>query len=139
MIRDEIKQLKTGPGDLRKFGFLVGGVLAALGLYLWIRGRAWFPWLLAPGAALLVLGALAPRALKHVYIAWMSLAIVLGFIVSNVILALFFFLVITPVGLVARLSGRDFLNRKLDRAAATYWLPRRRSAPRAAADYERQF
>ena len=49
----------------------------------------------------------------------------LGFVVSHVILTLFFFLVITPVGLVARLLGKDFLSLKLDRETQTYWIPRR--------------
>ena len=139
MIRDEIRQLKTGRGELRKFGLLVGGVLAALGVAMWLRGKPHYPWALAPGAGLVLLGAAAPRVLKPIYIAWMSLAVVLGFVVSNVILTLFFLLVITPVGLAARALGKDFLSLKIDRAASSYWLPRKRGAPKTIAEYEQQF
>jgi|ERR1043166_1488971 hypothetical protein len=138
MIFDDIKSLKTGPRELRKFGLLVGGVFAAVGLLWLIRHKPYYPWLLTPGVILIVLGAVLPKILKPVYIAWMSLAIVLGFIVSNVLLTLFFFVVITPIGLIARLSGNDFLRLKIDRSAATYWIPR---PPRARdpSQYERQF
>ena len=137
-IRDDIKQLKTGGRDLRKFGLVVGGVFVALGLLFLLRHKTGYPWLLAPGALLVVLGAVWPRALKEVYLAWMSLAFALGFMISHVILTVFFFLVITPLGLIARCSGKDFLSLKLNRRAATYWIRRERK-PKSAAEYERQF
>jgi hypothetical protein len=138
MILDDIKQLKAGQRELRRFGLMVGGVFAALGIVMWLRGRAAFPWLLAPGAALMALGLGFPKGLKQVYIAWMSLAIVLGFVVSHVILTLFFFLVITPVGLAARLFGKDFLSLLVNREAPTYWIRRERAA-KSKAEHEQQF
>ena len=138
MIRGEIKQLKTGTRELRKFGLLVGGVFALLGVILLLRHRPAAPYFLIAGALLIMPGLIAPRVLKHVYIAWMSLAIVLGFVVSGVVLILFFLLVITPIGWVARCLGNDFLNLKLDRAAASYWMPRKHK-PKTPDEYERQF
>jgi hypothetical protein len=105
---DELKHLKTGPTELRKFGLLVGGVFAALGIWFLVRGKAIGPWFVSPGVVLVLFGLVFPRGLKHVYIGWMSLAILLGFVVSNVILLLFFFLVITPVGLWPDCSARIF-------------------------------
>ena len=137
-IREDIKQLKTGERDLRKFGLVVGAVFVALGLlFLWRHpGRS--PYFLIPGGALILLGLVLPRALKWIYIGWMSAAFVLGFVMAHVILTLFFFLVITPVGLVAKLVGKDFLSLKLDRTAKSYWLPREQKT-RKPEDYERQF
>jgi hypothetical protein len=139
MIAEEIRQLAPNRRELRKFGLVVGGVFGALGLLLLARGRTSAPWFLAPGTVLLFFGALWPRVLKPVYIVWMSLAIVLGFAVSQVILTLVFFLVFAPLGLVARCAGRDFLNRKLDPQAASYWVRRERRGNQSPADYERQF
>ena len=51
---------------------------------------------------------------------------------------LLFLLVITPMGLVARLVGKDFLSLKLDRGAKSYWIPREKKV-KSAADYERQY
>jgi hypothetical protein len=137
-IREDIKQLKTSDRDLRKFGLVVGGVFVAVGLLFWWRHPGRSPYFLGPGGMLLLLGLVLPGALKWVYIAWMSIAFVLGFVMAHVILMLLFLLVITPMGLVARLVGKDFLSLKLDRAAKSYWLPRGKLA-KSAADYERQF
>lgn len=137
-IREDIKQLKTGERDLRKFGLMVGGVFAVLGILFLLRHKAHYPYFLWPGIVLLAFGAVFPRALKYVYIAWMSVAFVLGFVMAHVVLTLFFFLVITPIGLIARLTGKDFLRLKLDKTAATYWI-RREQKVRAEADHERQF
>ena len=138
MLRNEIKQLKTGPRELRNFGLLVGGVFAALGLILLLRHRPSAPYLLSLGLLLALPGLIAPRVLKYIYLAWMTLAILLGFVASGLLLILFFCLVITPLGLVARCLGNDFLHRKLDRQAASYWTPRERK-PKTPAEYERQF
>ena len=137
-IREDIKRLKTGPRDLRKFCLLVGGVLAAVGILYLLRHKARYPWFLIPGVVLLAFGVVLPRVLKYVYIAWMTLTIMLGFVMARVILTLFFFLVITPLALVARLFGKEFLNLKLDRQAATYWI-RREQKLRTQANYEQQF
>jgi len=137
-IREDIHQLKTGVRDLRKFGLMVGGVLVLLGLlFLW-RHHGRSPYFLWPGGALMILGAILPRTLKWVYVGWMSVAFVLGFVMAHVILGLFFFLIITPVGLLARGFGQDFLSLKPDRAARSYWLPRGKKV-RSPAEYERQY
>jgi hypothetical protein len=138
MIRSEIKELKTGWRELRKFGLLVGLVFAALGVGSWLRHKPAAPYLLTPGVLLMFFALAAPRALKYVYIVWMSLAIVLGFVVSNILLTLFFFVIITPIGFIARCSGKDFLSLKPDRKAASYWLPREKKS-RKPQEYERQF
>ena len=139
MAWQELRELKTGARELRKFGLVVGGVFAALGLVMAARGKGHFPWFLAPGLGLLALGAALPKALKPVYIAWMGLALALGWVVSHLVLTLFFFLVITPVGRAASLLGKDFLRVKLDRQAPTYWLARERPKTKAPSDYEKQY
>ena len=137
-IRHDIKQLKTSDRDLRKFGLVVGGVFVALGLLFLFRYETRTPYFVWPGGILMIAGAIIPRALKWIYIAWMSVAFVLGFVMAHVILALLFFLIITPLGLIARLSGKDFLSLKLDRSAKSYWIPRAQNS-KSASDYERQF
>jgi len=139
VIRNETKQLKTGERELRKFGLWVGAALVVLGLLFLLRHKTHYPYLLWPGVALTAFGAARPRALKYVYLAWMTLAIVLGFVVSPLVLTLFFFLVMTPVGLAARSLGKDFLSRKVDRTATTYWIQRERKGPKPPIEYEWQY
>src|ERR1051326_6586841 len=113
-IRADLKKLKTDERDLRKFGLMVGGAFVLLGLLFFLRHKSSYPFFIGAGAILIVLGATWPRALKFIYIGWMALAFTLGFIMSNVILTLFFFLLVTPIGLLSRLFGKDFLARRWD-------------------------
>ena len=117
---------------------MVGGVFVAIGILFFLRQRPSYPFFLWPGVALIILGAVAPRALKYLYIAWMSLALTLGFVMSYVILTLFFFLIVTPIALLARLFRKDFLAQRLDKQATTYWI-RCETEAKAPASYERQF
>jgi saxitoxin biosynthesis operon SxtJ-like protein len=139
MIRAEIQELDTSPRNLRKFGLVVGGVFGLLAVWFWWRGKALYPYVLIPGVFLVVVGLIWPKVLKQVYVIWMSLALVLGLIVSTALLTILFYLVVTPIGLVARLSGKDFLSRKLDPNVNSYWIARDRSIPRRMNDYEQQF
>jgi hypothetical protein len=64
-----------------------------------------------------------PAAARAFHVAWMRLAHALGWINSRILLALIFYLVITPMGLVQRLVGRDALRRR-GSGSASYWIPR---------------
>lgn len=108
----------------RNFGLLVGGVLAALGLW-WIYREKFgtvAPAFLGVGAALAILGAVFPRSLVPVNRAWMALAEALGFVMTRVILAVVFYLVVTPIGLFKRLRGWDPLRLRAT-GSESYWEP----------------
>jgi hypothetical protein len=117
---------------------MVGGVLIGLGTLMLLRHKTHYWHVLGPGVALFSLGVVFPRSLKYIYLGWMTLAFVLGFVMSHLILTLFFFLVITPIGLAARVCGKDFLGLNLDQGTESYWI-RREHDPKTSADYERQF
>lgn len=137
-IRQQIHELKTGARDLRKFGLLVGGVLIGIGCFLLLRHRVNYPYFFWPGAALIAFGAVWPRALKYPYIAWMMMAFALGAVMSRIILTVSFFVLLTPIGLLARLFGKDFLSRKLNRQAASYWIPCK-TDPKKPESYQQQY
>ncbi len=127
-ILEEVRELPAGTRDLRKFSLTVGGafvvlwaVLAFALPFLFDKGRD-LPVLWQIGVALAVVGTLVPILVKPLYYAWMTLALALGWVMTRVILTLFFFVVLTPVALVFRLIGRDALARKLDREATSYWI-----------------
>jgi hypothetical protein len=139
MIREEIRQLRTGPAELRKFGLLVGFAFAVLAAWLGWRGKAAYPFLAIPGGLLIVTGLFFPKGLRTVFIGWMSLAFVLGLVVSTLLLTLFFYFVLTPVGLVARLVGNDFLMRKFEPQSQSYWIMRKAPGRKSKESYEQQF
>lgn len=139
MIREQIKQLQTGKRELRNFGLLVGGVLFALALWWWWRGRWGYVFFLAPSLALMVAGAAWPRSLRYLYIGWMTLGIVMGVVVSTILLTLLFYFLVTPMGLIARLMRKDFLHRRLEPDAKTYWMKRKPLSSKPIERYEQQF
>jgi len=108
----------------REFGLVVGGVLVLLSGW-WIY-REKFTNLsyksLALGALLIVLGLLLPRSLVFPNKAWMLLAEGLSYISTRIILAVVFFLILTPIGLIKRAMGWDPLNRRAS-SGESYWHP----------------
>ena len=97
----------------RSFGLSVGGVLVAIALFLAWRGRIERATILGSiGAALVILGLTAPKLLKYPSMVWWKFAMALGYVNARVILTIAFAIVLTPVGLVWRLTGHDPLARK---------------------------
>ena len=127
-VRAELAALDVSVPALRKFGWMVGGVALALAAFVAWRNE----WTLtrvailasSAGVGLVVFGTVAPRWLRPVYIVWMGLAFVLGFVMTRVILTFAFVLVFTPVGLFFRLIRRDVLKQRPDPEAETYWIRR---------------
>ncbi|MHA1566562.1 MAG: SxtJ family membrane protein, partial [Alphaproteobacteria bacterium] len=70
---------------------------------------------------------ISTKLVKPIYILMQLVMLPVGWVVSHIVMAVFFFVVLTPVGLVFRLFGRDLLCRRYDAAAKTYWRRRRKS------------
>jgi ABC-type uncharacterized transport system permease subunit len=91
----------------------------------WRHGRhmpAEILWAVA--AAVPLAGALSRRVLRLAYVGLSYATYPVGFVASYVVLALVYFLVLTPIGLAMRLFGRDPLSRKFDPGVKSYWNPR---------------
>ena len=66
---------------------------------------------------------MAPPVRRWIYVGWIYAAFPIGWTVSHVLIAGIYYLLITPIGLIIRATGRDPLLRKFDRSAPTYWTP----------------
>ena len=121
----------------REFGLLVGAVFSLLGLWWFYRGKftsAAYVFTIT-GAALIVLGTALPRLLVIPRKFWMKLAEGLSYVSSRIILAIVFFLVLTPIGLVKRAMGWDPLQRRAG-SRESYWHP---YPERQSNHYEKMF
>ena len=120
----------------RSFGFVFTGALSLLAAYLAWKGSAWWPLPLPPALVFLILALVQPRLLAPLNRAWTRLGLLLGVIVAPIVMGVIYFGLITPMALLARLLGKDFLRLKRDPAAATYWLQRQnpRSSPERLRD-----
>jgi len=121
-IINEIKKLSANKRELKKFALTIGLMLSILSIFFWYKENSTYYWYLLTGIVLILIGFIVPFLLKPFYYLWMSFAIILGFVMTRLILTVFYFLVITPVGLLMRSFGKDPLNRKIDKNSKTYWL-----------------
>lgn len=81
--------------------------------------------------------AAAPAALRWLYIFLTVVSFPIGFVMSYVIVSIMFFLIITPIGIIMRMMGRDALRLKFNPQATTHWIPRH--PPATIKRYFRQF
>lgn len=116
--------LKYSSSELRRFGFLVGGIFCALALYFFLRNKGYYLPVAVIGSALVLSGVFVPKILAPVFGLWMLLGHILGWVNSRLILGIVFFFLLTPMALFMRLIGRDALARRFDKELATYWEER---------------
>lgn len=136
-INAEYGKLDRSPPALRRFGVTIGGALLLLTLLLALGGRP-VSWIVgAAGSGLLLAAVFAPKWVGPTHRVWLSFSIVLGAIVTPVVLTIFFFLVVTPVGLLQRLFGKRNVDLRFPTDAASHWLAR--TPPDLPGDYEKQY
>jgi hypothetical protein len=125
--------------DLKWFGLLLllfFGILGAIAR--WRFGaetgslRLW-----SVGAALCAIYYAAPPLRRGMFLAWMYAAYPLGWTISHLLLLIVYYLILTPIGLLLRVAGRDPMERGFDRQAQSYWVPGSTRAD--SARYFRQF
>ncbi|MDQ8202623.1 SxtJ family membrane protein [Pelagicoccus sp. SDUM812003] len=126
--------------DLRLFAglwlvFLSGFAWIAYGRgYLAVAGV-----LLALALPFGALGLAAPRAIRWLYVATSLATYPIGFVISHLLLAVIYYLVVTPIGLLLKLLGKDPLQRRFEPVARrpSYW--EKRGPPRSPASYFKQY
>ena len=132
---EEIRNIGTGKSDIRKFSYLVGGILILISLYIMWKGTADFRILFGIGTGLVILGIIVPIILKPIYYGWMVFAVILGWFMTRVILSVVFYIILTPIGLIAKLFRKKFLDLSFRTDDHTYYNYRNNSM----SDIEKQF
>ena len=138
MFKEEIKNIKEDKTTLRKFGTTVGTVLLIVGIVLYLTGKSSSVVFGGIGFLLILFGLILPSILKPLNKIWMTLAVILGWFMSRLILFILFYIVITPIGFFLKLMGKDFLRLKFDKNSKSYWETREKKITEQI-DYERQF
>ncbi|SVC44594.1 uncharacterized protein METZ01_LOCUS297448 [marine metagenome] len=135
---EEIKNIKSEKSDLRNFGIIVGIILLIISGFLFWKEKESFQIFLAIGIILFLTAIALPSVLKPVYWIWMIFAIILGWIMTRVILSLMFYVVFTPIGLILRFFGKQFLELRWDKSKESYWNFRTNEHLKKE-NYEKQF
>ncbi len=118
------KQKKVTKKDLITFNLIWMAVFLAVCLLPLIKGGEARLWAAIVAVSFLLVALLFPTGTKGFYTLWIKFGDVAGYINSRIILGILFYLLITPVGVVMRMLGKDLLNKKIDKSAATYWESR---------------
>jgi hypothetical protein len=122
----------------RSFGLVFSGFFLIVALLPAVHGNSPRYWALVVSAVFLALALSVPSVLGPFNRIWVKFGQLLHRIVSPVALAILFFCVVTPTGLLLRLLGKDVLRLRFDKAAASYWIPRTPPGP-AAESLKNQF
>lgn len=127
--------------ELRRFGLVTGAmIILFFGLLLpWLGHKDilhWFQIAGPVGAVLIAWAMLHPASLSVIHRPWMAIAEKIGWFNSRIILLVLFYVILTPIGFIMRLSGKDPLSRTLDRQEQSYRI---RTEPRPKEQMERPF
>ena len=105
----------------RSFGIVFFVVFLLIALYPLTYGGEIRIWSLIISLIFLILGLLNSKILAPLNKIWFKFGILLGKIVSPLIMGIIFFLVVTPIGFIMRLLGKDVLNLKYNKNKS-YWI-----------------
>ncbi|MDQ1351604.1 MAG: hypothetical protein QG657_1909 [Acidobacteriota bacterium] len=108
--------------EWRKFGIILGIILAVIATILLIKARASTIYFYGAGFFFTAAALIVPIVVKPVFILFLYIAHVMGWIMTRLILGILFYLVITPMGLLGRLFGKRFLDLKFPGKQESYWI-----------------
>ena len=118
---EQIKNIKSGKSDLRKFGITIGLIILIISGFLFWNEIDLYKTLVILAVSFIVFGFSFPLILKPIYLAWMTFATILGWIMTRLILSILFFIIVTPIGLISRILKKRFLEVKFDPIKDSYW------------------
>jgi small basic protein len=138
MLIDEIKNIKSEKKDLRNFGLTIGIVLGLLSGLLWWKGRDTYLIMAIIAAAFLLVGLILPFILKPLQKIWMTIAVIIGWFMTRVILTVLFYVIFTCIGWLSKLFGKKYLDVDFKDGRESYWMKKKLNSVEKSR-YEKQF
>ena len=109
------------PGSIKSFGIVFFVVFLLIAIFPLANSGDIRIWSLIISSIFLILGLLKSKILTPLNRMWFKFGIFLGKIVSPLVMGVIFFFVVTPIGLIMRILGKDLLNLKYN-LNKTYWI-----------------
>ncbi|MFL2877357.1 MAG: SxtJ family membrane protein [Candidatus Pelagibacter sp.] len=110
----------------RSFGLLFFIVFIVVGLWPVIKGETANIYLILISLFFLIFGLINSKILSPFNKAWIKLGEILGLIIAPIIMALVYFIILTPISLIVRMLGKDLLGLKFLKKQDTYWTKRKK-------------
>ena len=116
-----MKQKEIKISSNKSFGLVFFVIFIIIALWPLLNDGNIRIWSIIVSIIFLILGLLNSKILTPFNKLWMRLGALLGTIVSPIVMGVVYFGIITPIGLIMKLFGKDVLNLKLDKNKKTYW------------------
>jgi hypothetical protein len=126
---DFSRQEEIKPSSDRSFGLVIAAFFLIVGFWPLVRAQPIRWWALGAATVFALLALLWTAALAPLNRLWMKLGALLYTVVSPVVMALLFYVTVTPIALLMRLLGKDPLRLRRDPDAASYWIDRTPPGP----------
>ena len=123
-----MKQKEIKIGSNKNFGLVFFVIFILIALWPLLKDGNIRIWSVIVSIIFLILGLLNSKILTPLNKLWMRFGILLGKIVSPIVMGIVYFGVVTPIGLIMKLFGKDILNLKIDKNKNTYWSPKSKIA-----------
>tara|TARA_B100000902_G_C27314403_1_gene920340 strand:- start:3426 stop:3809 length:384 start_codon:yes stop_codon:yes gene_type:complete len=107
--------------SIRSFGIVFFIVFLIISIYPLLNDENIRIWSLIVSVIFLILGLLKSKLLSPLNYIWYKFGLLLGKIISPLVLIIIFFIVVTPIGILMRILGKDLLNLKYSNKK-TYWV-----------------
>jgi len=121
---DFSRQEEIKPSSDRSFGLVIAVFFVIVTFWPLVRAQPVRWWALILAAVFAALAVMWPATLAPLNKAWIKLGILLYKIIGPVVIALLFYLTVTPIALLMRILGKDPLRLRRDPDAASYWIDR---------------
>jgi len=113
-VIDEVN-IDSSAKELRKFGITMTVAFAVIATITILNDKSIYPVFLVLSGVFGFLGLLQLGLLKYVHKWWMVLAHIMGHIITTLILAVLFYFILTPIGFVIKVCGKDIFDLKFAR------------------------
>ena len=108
----------------KSFGILFGIIFLIISLWPLLNSNNLRLWSLTVSVIFFSIGFLKPVLLKPINKAWIKFGELLGRIIAPVVMAIVYFLILTPISLLVRLFGKDLIGIKFNNDKSSYWVKR---------------
>ena len=111
----------------KSFGLLFFVVFLILGLWPLKNGESLNFYFIIASVVFLILGLLNSKFLSPLNKSWIKLGEILGVIIAPIVMALVYFVILTPISIIVRVFGKDLLGLKFLKEKETYWIKRKKN------------
>ena len=121
MFSKFIVEINISKTNIRHFGIIIGLIFFTISsIYLW-KYNTFNIYYIILGILIILIGYISPNILKPIYYIWMLLGNIMGWLITNILLCILYYIVIGSIALILRICGKKLLELNWDKSKESYW------------------